>query len=215
MSLIALLLSLLILISAAIEIRAKVTRRQPLVYIFKPLTTLLILTLALLSAEPPSRFYQGAIAAGLLLSTLGDVFLMLPKRLFLWGLGSFLLAHIAYILAFTVGRELLPLPLLILPWIAYGIAVFRLLRPYLQRMTVPVSAYFLIILIMAWTALSAWVRESTPSSLLALLGASSFVISDSAWGWRRFRRQFRAADVVVMVTYYAAQWLLALSVIIH
>ena len=40
--------------------------------------------------------------AALVLSLAGDVFLMLPKDLFVFGLGSFLLGHIAYIVGMHV-----------------------------------------------------------------------------------------------------------------
>ena len=48
--------------------------------------------------------------AALVLSLVGDVFLMLPQDLFVFGLGSFLLGHIAYIVGMHVdgvdGRSL-------------------------------------------------------------------------------------------------------------
>jgi alkenylglycerophosphocholine/alkenylglycerophosphoethanolamine hydrolase len=49
-------------------------------------------------------------------------------------------------------------------------------------------------------------------ALLALLGATLFVLSDSALAINRFVRPFKAVHAVVLSTYYAAQWLIALSV---
>ena len=44
--------------------------------------------------------------AALVLSLAGDVFLMLPKDLFVFGLGAFLLGHLAYIVGLHVdGRR--------------------------------------------------------------------------------------------------------------
>src|SRR5258708_3354306 len=74
-----------------------------LVYVFKPLTTGLILLLALIASGPELARYQWAIVTSLAFSLAGDVFLMLPGDLFLAGLLSFLVAHIAYLVAFTSG----------------------------------------------------------------------------------------------------------------
>jgi len=206
------LLTLIILLSAIVEIWAKAQGRDRLVYVFKPLTTLLILGLALVSSPPPTPFYRWAVVLGLLLSTAGDIFLMLPDDRFLQGLGSFLMGHLAYIAAFTVGRNAFPRLLLLLPWVLYGLLIFSLLRAYFGRMLLPATVYLVIILAMAWSALSAWATQPFTGTLLALAGAVLFVVSDSALAWRRFRHKFRGADVVVMATYYAAQWLIALSV---
>jgi len=67
-------------------------------YVFKPLTTLLILAMACRLPDG-SGLYRRWIVIGLVLSTAGDVFLMLPLDGFVFGLGSFLLAHLAYLVA--------------------------------------------------------------------------------------------------------------------
>lgn len=63
-------------------------------YVFKPLTTLAIaaMVVATSRAEPA---YRRAVIAGLVLSTAGDVFLMLPGDRFVYGLAAFLVAHVA------------------------------------------------------------------------------------------------------------------------
>lgn len=93
----------LILASAALAIYGEMAgpARRPVVYAFKPLTTALIIMLAAsLLAEPASR-YRLAITFGLVLSLAGDVFLMVPGDRFVPGLAAFLLAHPAYLAAFT------------------------------------------------------------------------------------------------------------------
>ncbi len=71
------------------------------VYVFKPLTTSLILVLALIAPGPSFARYKLAVVIGVAFSLVGDVFLMLHRNLFLPGLSSFLAAHIAYLVAFT------------------------------------------------------------------------------------------------------------------
>lgn len=89
-----------IVASAALAIvGAEVAGLRGLHYVFKPLTTLLIVAMALRLSSTGPAGYRRLIVIGLLLSTLGDVFLMLPFDGFVFGLGSFLLAHIAYLVA--------------------------------------------------------------------------------------------------------------------
>ena len=50
-------------------------------------------------------------------------------------------------------------------------------------------------------------------AMLAAIGAALFVVSDSFLAYDRFRQKFRAARIIVLSTYWAAQWLIAYSVI--
>jgi uncharacterized membrane protein YhhN len=52
----------------------------------------------------------------------------------------------------------------------------------------------------------------TLGALSAALGALLFVASDSLLAFNRFVGKFAAASALVLGTYYAAQWLIALSV---
>src|SRR5690606_41962032 len=94
-------LPLLTAVSACLAILGKYRGPGPLVYLFKPLTTVLILLLALLASPPVTPAYQWLIVLGLLFSLAGDVFLMLPRDRFVAGLVSFLIAHLFYIAAFA------------------------------------------------------------------------------------------------------------------
>ncbi len=201
-----------IALSAMLHIRAEYRGPRWQVYLFKPLTTSLIILFAL--ALPPSSPapYKALIVLGLLFSLGGDVFLMLPSDRFIFGLLSFLVAHLFYIAAFTrgVGFGLTWWALLL--YVVYGAAMLALLWPQLGAMRLPVLIYMAVILIMGWQALERRHALGTPASLAAAVGAALFVISDSALALDRFRRPFPAARAVVLTTYFAAQWLIAWSV---
>lgn len=192
----------------AIQGEYKPTRTQ--VYIFKPLTTLLIIGVALLGVSP-NPMYKILILIGLVFCLGGDVFLMLPAKYFIIGLVSFLIGHICYIAAFVIDGGFL-LSLWLLPILVYGAFIYWLLHPHLGKMRGPVIAYVVIILTMAWQALAHWSLWQTTSALLAAVGAVTFVISDSALALDRFRKKFRSARIIVLSTYWLAQWLIALSV---
>lgn len=205
-------LSLLIAASAALAIAAEHRGQRRAVYVLKPLTTILVLALAATSARPVAGGYQALVCAGLVFSLAGDVFLMLPRDRFVAGLASFLIAHLFYIAAFAPRPATFAAPLVLLALLAYGIVLLRALWPRLGALRVPVAVYAAALLVMAWQAAARWAVLDTTAALLAAVGACLFVISDSVLAWERFARRHDYGQVVVLSTYFAAQWLIALSV---
>jgi uncharacterized membrane protein YhhN len=204
-------LTILAIISALIHIWGEYFGPPVLIYIFKPLTMILIIIIALLAKEPSSRKYKYAIIAGLLFSLGGDIFLMLPVDLFIAGLISFLIAQLIYTYAFHSGRPLRSKFLAMLLFALYGVLIYVVLLPGLNGMAIPVAFYVLAILTMAWQAWDQWDQVRARWALLALIGALLFVISDSILALNRFGEPFAAARALTLSTYYAAQWLIANS----
>lgn len=127
---------------------------------------------------------------------------------FIIGLGSFLLAHLAYIALFlrlpAAGRR-------ITAW-ALGYAVWyvgflALLAPHLGGMLVPVAVYGAVLGAMAALA-------AAHGGLIAA-GGALFVVSDSVLALGRFLPgyEFALHDVTVMTSYLAAQGLIALGAV--
>src|SRR5919199_1265086 len=204
-------LTALALISATLAILAATLKQRLTLYLFKPLTIILIIGIALEAKHPTFLFYKQAVLAGPLFSLVGDIFLMLPSARFLPGLVSFLAAHVLYIAAFLYqsGNSLSALDLI--PFLIYGGLMLRLLWRHLGKMRVPVVAYMLVILTMGWAAVSRRLMTEQEGSLLAMLGAILFIISDSLLAFDRFRGRFRGAQAFILGTYFTAQWLIALS----
>ena len=148
----------------------------------------LLAALALPAVSGPAFGLVAALALALVLSTVGDVLLAVPEdRLFPLGLGAFLCAHVAYIAAFAPRLDVAgagpaqwaALGLLV----AAGLVVFLWLRPRLGVLTVPVAAYFAVILTMtATTILGAFAGP------WVAVGAVLFVISDALIAIDKFRR---------------------------
>ena len=144
------------LITSTLAIWGEYQPKRTLVYIFKPLTTLLIIGVALTGVPDSTTIYPWLIVAGLIFCLGGDVFLMLPAQYFIVGLISFLIGHLLYIGAFvSAGGFHLALGWLI-PLLVYGIIFYRILAPGLGKLRVPVIIYILAILIMVWQALGRW-----------------------------------------------------------
>jgi uncharacterized membrane protein YhhN len=202
-----------IAVSAVLAIVASTQGWRRSVYVFKPLTTLLILGFVLTGPAHVylHPLYRPLIAAGLAFSLAGDVLLMLPRDRFVAGLAAFLVAHLLYIAAFTSNG------VAVTWWIAltlaaYGVVLLRILLLHVAaRLKPAVIVYALALLTMAWTAAERDGSGPPPTGAFALMGGVLFVASDSALAINRFARQFRGADAVVLGTYYAAQTLIAFS----
>lgn len=204
-------LSILALISAGFYLRAVYRGRRREVYLFKPLSTALILGIALFGPGPPSQLYKWFVVAGLVFSLAGDIFLMLPARYFIVGWAAFLMAHLAYIVAFVSDGGPYRSVWLLLVGLVYGLAILRFLWPYLKRLKLPVTLYMVIMVVMVWQAAGRVTQGTGLSGWLAFVGAVLFLISDSILSINRFARPFHSARLIYMSAYYSAQWLIAVS----
>jgi uncharacterized membrane protein YhhN len=148
----------------------------------------------------------------LVLSLLGDVFLMLRRDTFAFGLASFLLAHIAYVVGLRNG----PSNTVALVAASVGVVVIaavvglRVLRGVVQsgkrELVGPVVAYMAVLAAMFVCALATL-------NPLAGLGAGLFFCSDAVLAWNRFVRALSWGPLAVIVTYHLGQALLVLSLV--
>ena len=202
--------TLLIFLSAVLTIYSEYLDRQ-FVYIFKPLPLIFIIAAILIHSEK-DRFYRLAILVGLIFSLIGDIFLINSQSYFVFGLASFLLAHLCYIAAFfKAGKENFKA----LSLIAYsiGLIIFLLIFGGIpDNLKIAVGFYAFAISTMLCAALNFWLTKKTPKALLALSGAFLFIISDSALAYNRFAHEFFLAKLIILATYFPAQWLIARSV---
>ena len=205
-------LSIFALASAMVCIWADYANNRPQVYIFKPLTMVFIVVLALLEEVTVSDTYKLFIVVGLFFSIMGDVWLMLPQDYFIRGLISFLIAHIFYIVAFWGIPTDFSTFLIRLPLILFAGGVFAYLRPHLGKYLAPVVVYMLIILGMGLFAPNRYYEYQDTAGLLAVAGALLFMLSDSVLAINKFAKPFPAAQAIILSTYFAAQWLIALSI---
>jgi uncharacterized membrane protein YhhN len=211
------LLLALFLTVAALDWVAVHLGSKPLEYVAKPGCMLLLIACAL-AIDPSDEAARVALVVALVLSTAGDVFLMLPGRqpgsdgpnLFVAGLASFLLAHIAYVVGFVLDG-VTPVGLLV------GLAPVAVVVGLVGRRVVgavragdepelatPVLAYVAVISGMLLFAFGT--RDPR-----AAIGALLFAGSDSLIAWERFVRPRPRAAVVIIVTYHLAQALLVVS----
>jgi uncharacterized membrane protein YhhN len=205
-----------LLVTVPLLVTAALKGNQRLVYVFKPLSTLLVIAVALLSLLAPDvqPAFTWWVVAGLVLSLGGDVALMWESnRAFLIGLVLFLLAHVVYSIAFTVpngfhAADLISGAVLL----AVAAAIYLYLRPGLGRMQGPVILYTLIICFMVNRAISTFFGDAfTPTQAWLLsLGAVFFMFSDIVLAVNRFRRPMKRHRLSLFA-YYLGQLLIALA----
>ncbi len=120
-------INLLVLCSAVIAIVCDFLGYSDPYSIFKPLTTLLILCIPSMVVSKNATPYSWCIMGGLVFCLVGDI-LLLDNDFFLYGLASFLVAHIIFLFGFvSMGgwkKYLTPLVILILIGGAYYIVLY-------------------------------------------------------------------------------------------
>jgi uncharacterized membrane protein YhhN len=183
--------------------------RRPLEYLAKPLTMVALIGVAL-TIDPHDGTVRALFVAALVLSLAGDVFLMLPKDLFVPGLASFLLAHVAYVAGLLVdgvsasrlaiGAVVVAFVLLLIGRRILG-AVRAGPDPGLAG---PVTAYMGVISLMVAAAVGT-------GRIVAVGGAVLFYASDALIAWNRFVAPISHGRVAIMVTYHLGQMGLVLS----
>ncbi len=193
----------------ALHILADYQRQWARTYLYKPMAMVAIIALVLTHGIP-ADYYRWAILVGLILSLVGDVFLMLKPARFLPGLFAFLLAHVVYITAFSSRIDVLGLPATAAA-IAAGTGMLYLLWPGLGKLRGPVILYVGAIAAMVATAVSAAAADPLPGRTAAAIGSLLFLASDACLGYARFRQGFPAAQGLILGSYYPAQTLIALS----
>jgi uncharacterized membrane protein YhhN len=198
----------------ALLIQAEILGRRRQVFILKPLSTLLVITVAALSLLEPAwnLTYTAGVVVGLFLSLSGDIALMFQSpKAFLLGLGLFLLAHIAYTAVFALlGRfsawDVISVAILS----AVGMGFYILLRPNLGQVQMPVAAYIVVISVMVSRAAATLTSPvfSTRQALMILIGATLFYVSDAILAADRFWRPWKYHHIG-LAFYYGGQVLIA------
>ncbi|MGW5070000.1 lysoplasmalogenase [Streptomyces cyaneofuscatus] len=191
------------LVAAAVDLAGLLAGLDTVHLVAKPLLMPLLAAYAAVRGGPP------LLIAALLFGWGGDVFLLADNDLaFLLGMGSFAVGHVCYLTLFGRGQDRTRASLA--AGIAYAVvlAVFLVLiwSDLPAELRVPVAGYSLLLTAMAWRA-GVLGRYAAAGGALFLL--SDALIATGIAEWPRLP----APDFWVMLTYIAAQLLLALGVL--
>ena len=191
------------LLTALLDWVAVARSARRLEYVLKPVTVALLAACAatLNPVSPPQRSW---FVLALLLGMAGDIYLMLPRDLFLPGLVAFLLGHLAYIAGFasTGVSPLRALAMAMLIALPVAVLLPRILgglrRAGRSRLVPAVVVYVVVIAAMVAAAFAG----STP---FAVFPALVFFCSDALIAFNRFVSPRPWMPVAIMITYHLAQ----------
>jgi uncharacterized membrane protein YhhN len=179
-------------------------------YATKPGFMLALIVLAI-GVHPVNQIERAAFIVALALGLISDVFLMLPRDLFVAGLGAALVEHLAYISGFRtrelhLGHLLIAGAIAMISMAVIFPAIDRALRRDRPILVGPVIAYLVVFVLMVASA-------GGTGSLLALAGALLFFYSDAILAWNRFVKPLPFGRVVNIVPYHVGQALLVVSLV--
>lgn len=193
------------------------------VYITKPLLMPLLMIWAKLVSNRQDKVMK-LLYISLFFSFWGDFFLMFNKEeFFIFGLASFLIAHILYIWLFVVeiaaGNPVVMNQkiLRVLPFAIFYILFMAICIPHIIQvdaaMVGPVLVYALTITIMGYAA-SLRSRAVNPTSFAwVLIGAIAFVLSDTCIAINKFINPIPYTAIPVMTLYGIGQLLITAGIL--
>jgi uncharacterized membrane protein YhhN len=155
--------------------------------------------------------YGNIVLAGLVLGAVGDVCLLgSGRKAFLAGLVSFLLGHVAYVIAFGTLPMSLPQAFLAAAVLAVVMGLIaRWVFPHAPDMRVPIGIYMVVIATMCVFAIAA---GSAGAPWMIPVGAIMFTASDIAVVRDRFVNPGFVNRLWGLPLYYAAQLIIAWSI---
>ncbi|MDN3016159.1 lysoplasmalogenase [Paenibacillus sp. BSR1-1] len=199
-------LPIFILLMGLIYIFGIPSKPEAIKMLFKLIPMWLILFYAYKQIADKKSRPHWIIWCGLFICMLGDGLI----RWFVIGLAAFLIGHLFYTAGFSRYWRFTKLSLLmIIPIGLYGFVmgyhiITSLLQNHNDALVVPVLMYIVIISLMCWTGFLS-------QNIWAILGSILFVLSDSILSWNLFVSKIPYSDILIMTTYYAAQFLIAHS----
>jgi uncharacterized membrane protein YhhN len=201
------------LISALLAIACEIIAERGAVrprafYLLKPLTSTLIAASLFAGAHRPDALLIAAFAFAIA----GDIALMFSgDKAFLAGLGSFFVAHLAFVAEFMSGVPGWQPPLWTLAFVVYALALFVWLLPKTGALKIPTLAYGAVLTAMVLAAAAAHAAMPNAATRLALIGALLFALSDSVLAIRQFAGPYRGAQPLILSSYWLAIGLIAMS----
>ena len=206
-------LVILALIFAALESLALWKKWNRLEYVAKPAVMICLFFCLYLSTG-----LQGLtlwFGMGILFSLAGDVLLMISlDRMFIFGLISFLFAHLAYI--FGLQNELMT----VTAWsfflmVILAVSAVRVMRRIVSairskgqtRLANPVIVYSTVITVMLYAAMTTLSNPEwkASASLFVSFGAFLFYISDLILAWNKFVSPIKNGRIINIAAYHLGQ----------
>ncbi|MFY0603326.1 MAG: lysoplasmalogenase [Flavobacteriaceae bacterium] len=205
--------SLFFLLVSALEIYAIITNNKSIEMITKPLITTSLVVVYLLSVSKPNFWYVSA----LFFAFWGDVLLLFQDQFFVFGLASFLLAHILFITVsskFLAKVKVLKILTHSFPFLVLLGLLIYIIYPNLGALFIPVLLYGIVISVFGVVTFLIYTNEKTTENLWLFIGALTFIVSDSILAIHKFYQASEMLANSIMITYIIAQYLICKAMIV-
>lgn len=204
------LLTLFAGISAVLAIVFCLKENIKMFSIFKPLTTIFIIIMAVIIFQKQDSDYSKIMLIALVFALVGDVFLIINKH-FLEGMVFFFLAQIFFIASFaSIFGFNWNIPLLVF-FLLIGWAYYYFLKKDLKEFSIPVFLYITIIVLMNWQAVALIFIDTSFSFIAIALASLFFLISDAIIAYTSFKKDFKTSNVFILSTYWIAIYTFVLA----
>jgi len=187
-------------------------------YATKPLLVSLLILYYLLSLSVTQ--YNWLLILALIFGYLGDIALMIGRegKWFMMGLGSFLIGHIFYIIAYFLSiTDITQFPiwgfLLFIPSIGVALAFIYMIKGKMGDLQKPTLIYIIIITVMSLTAVLRFAEFQGPSFFMVWIGSLLFMIADGIIALDKFYKEIPHSRVYVMIPYGLAQFLIVQGIL--
>lgn len=193
----------LTILSAILAIIVDSTGPFVLYTFLKPLTTVFVLAITFIYGKKTESYYLRTTQIALMFCLAGDSFLLSP-RLFVFGLASFLIGHICFIISFKKLKGFQWSIGILLSMIGISVGLFLYLKDGLGELLVPVIVYISVISVMAWQGISLYEKEKDAQTLLIAIGSMLFIASDAILAVNKFKFEHAVFPVLILLTYWSA-----------
>jgi len=208
---------LFFLVAVALNLAGRFTGNAVLASAVKPLLMPFLAITALCAAGGPEKKEIRLLVPALLLGCVGDVFLIYDGFLFfVAGMVAFLAGHVCYMCLFGgkswkgfTAKTWIPAIIAM----AALVAVLIIVIGVNGAMLVPMCVYGFALMMLIFSGLAGVVRLRTAAWWIILAGTVLFTFSDALIAIGTFGGDFAGREFVVMLTYIAAQSLLAIGTI--
>jgi uncharacterized membrane protein YhhN len=162
------------------------------------------------------------LLTALLFSWIGDIILLFSDKgelYFIFGLVSFLVSHLVYIVLFNKQQTIQENDNKVQFWLGVflllGYFTFMIftLFPKLGPLKIPVLIYAIVITTMLFFAFKGSLKWSIPANKYIFIGAIVFVSSDSVLAFNKFYTPIEHASFYIMATYCLAQYLIVKGIL--
>lgn len=204
--------SIFFLLVAIADVYAVITQNKTIEMIFKPLLMTSLAVVYLVSVKKPSFWLLSA----LFFSFWGDVFLLDKANFFVFGLASFLVAHVVYIkvtTSFLYKDSVVKILTSAIPFVLLFMVLLGLIYNNLGDMLLPVLVYGVAISTFGTAALLNYRQQKTTANTWLLLGAILFIASDSLIALNNFYMSKPLFNIAIIVLYIVSQYLIVKAII--